>query len=84
MARRRWRGYAGSEVDHFATFCREHLIQSEDRWEGKPLVLEPWQRRMMAPVQIARGVPVTQVAAQLGHSRKSLTLDVYSHVLMGD
>jgi hypothetical protein len=43
-----WRSYAaGSEVDHFATFCREHLIQSEDRWEGKPLVLEPWQRRMM-------------------------------------
>jgi phage terminase large subunit-like protein len=43
-----WRQYAaGSELDHFATFCREHLIQSEDRWEGKPLVLEPWQRRMM-------------------------------------
>jgi phage terminase large subunit-like protein len=43
-----WRGYAaGSEVDHFATFCRQHLIQSEDRWEGKPLVLETWQRRMM-------------------------------------
>ena len=43
-----WRRYAaGSEVDHFAKFCKEHLVQSEDRWEGKPLVLEPWQRRMM-------------------------------------
>ena len=43
-----WRQYAaGSEVDHFAIFCREHLIQSEDRWEGKPLVLELWQRRML-------------------------------------
>jgi hypothetical protein len=43
-----WRSYAaGSELDHFAKFCREHLIQSEDRWEGKPLVLEPWQRKMM-------------------------------------
>lgn len=43
-----WRSYAaGSEVDHFAKFCREHLVQSEDRWEGKQLVLEPWQRRMM-------------------------------------
>jgi integrase len=41
-------------------------------------------RHRYASVQIARGVPVTQVAAQLGHSRKSLTLDTYSHVLMGD
>jgi hypothetical protein len=32
--------------------------------------------------QIGRGVPVTDVAAQLGHSRKSLTLDTYSHVLV--
>jgi hypothetical protein len=29
-----------------------------------------------------RGVPVTQVAAPLGHSRKSQTLDTYSHVLI--
>ena len=42
-----WRDYAaGSEVRHFADFCKTHLIQSEDRWEGKPLVLERWQRRM--------------------------------------
>jgi len=38
----RWRAYAaGSEVDHVATFCREHLIQSEDRWEGESVKLEP-------------------------------------------
>ena len=43
---KRWLAYAaGSEVDHFAKFCREHLTQSEDRWEGQPLKLEPWQRR---------------------------------------
>jgi hypothetical protein len=31
----RWRCYAaGSEIEHFAKFCRGHLIQSEDRWEG--------------------------------------------------
>jgi len=43
-----WKGYAaGSEVAHFADFCREHLVQSEDRWEGRPLVLEAWQRRML-------------------------------------
>lgn len=38
-------------------------------------------RPRYASVQIDRGVSVTQVAAQLGHSRKSLTLDTYSHVL---
>jgi hypothetical protein len=43
-----WREYAvGSEVAHFAKFCEQHLVQSEDRWEGHPLRLEAWQRRMM-------------------------------------
>lgn len=43
-----WREYAvGSEVSHFAKFCEEHLEQSEDRWEGRPLKLEAWQKRMM-------------------------------------
>jgi integrase len=41
-------------------------------------------RRRYASVQIARGVPVTMVAAQLGHTRNSLTLDVYSHVLIDE
>jgi integrase len=41
-------------------------------------------RHRYASVQIGRGVPVTQVAAQLGHSRNSLTLDVYSHVLLDE
>ena len=26
--------------------------------------------------------PVTELAAQLGHAKKSLTLDTYSHVLV--
>jgi integrase len=39
-------------------------------------------RHRYASVQIARGVLVTNVAAQLGHSRNSMTLDVYSHVLL--
>jgi integrase len=39
-------------------------------------------RHRYASVKIAEGVPVTTVAAQLGHSRKSLTLDTYSHVLV--
>jgi integrase len=41
-------------------------------------------RHRYASVQIGRGVPVTAVAAQLGHSKKSLTLDTYSHVLTDD
>jgi len=39
-------------------------------------------RHRYASVQIGRGVPVTQVAAQLGHAKKSLTLDTYSHVMV--
>lgn len=31
-------------ADHFSAFC-ETLTQSDDRWEGQPLKLEPWQRR---------------------------------------
>src|SRR5204862_5799264 len=41
-------------------------------------------RHRYASVKIADGVPVTTVAAQLGHSRKSLTLDTYSHVLLDE
>lgn len=41
-------------------------------------------RHRYASVKIAEGVPVTQLAAQLGHSKKSLTLDVYSHVLIDE
>jgi integrase len=39
-------------------------------------------RHRYASVKIREGVPVTQLAAQLGHSKKSLTFDVYSHVLL--
>jgi phage terminase large subunit-like protein len=31
-------------ASHFAEFCAS-LTQSEDRWEGEPFTLEPWQRR---------------------------------------
>ena len=41
-------------------------------------------RHRFASVMVAQGVPLPQVAAALGHSRKSLTLDVYSHVLMDE
>jgi integrase len=41
-------------------------------------------RHRYASVKIAEGVPVTDLAAQLGHARTSLTLDTYSHVLLED
>jgi phage terminase large subunit-like protein len=43
------RGYAaGTELDHFVWWARTFLVQSQDRWAGRPLQLEPWQRRVMA------------------------------------
>ena len=41
-------------------------------------------RHRYASVKIAEGVPVTDLAAHLGHTRKSMTLDTYSHVLLGE
>ena len=39
-------------------------------------------RHRYASLKLREGVPVTDLAAQLGHSKKSLTLDTYSHVLI--
>jgi integrase len=41
-------------------------------------------RHRYASVKVREGVPVTDLAAQLGHARKSMTLDTYSHVLLND
>ncbi|HEX3331848.1 MAG TPA: site-specific integrase [Gaiellales bacterium] len=41
-------------------------------------------RHRYASVMVARGVPPPNVSAALGHSRKSLTLDTYSHVLIDE
>jgi integrase len=41
-------------------------------------------RHRYASVKIAEGVPVTDLAAQLGHAKKSMTLDTYSHVLIDE
>ena len=41
----RWEDYAeATRGDHFAWWAAEHCFQSADRFEGMPLVLEPWQR----------------------------------------
>ena len=39
-------------------------------------------RHRFASVKVREGVPVTELAAHLGHARKSLTLDTYAHVLI--
>jgi integrase len=39
-------------------------------------------RHRYASVKIGEGVPVTDLAAQLGHAKKSMTLDTYSHLLL--
>jgi hypothetical protein len=31
---------------------------------------------------VREGVPVTELAEQLGHAKKSMTLDFYAHVLV--
>lgn len=39
---------ADSDLEDFRSFCAEYLIQSKDRWAGKPLILEPFQCELMA------------------------------------
>ena len=39
-------------------------------------------RHRFISVKLREGVPVTEIAAHVGHSRTSLTLDTYAHVLV--
>jgi len=41
-------------------------------------------RHLSASVLIAKGIPLPAVSARLGHSKVSITLDVYSHVVGGE
>jgi integrase len=41
-------------------------------------------RHRYISVKIREGIPVTEIAAHVGHTRKSLTLDTYSHVLVDE
>lgn len=36
-----------SDLEDFRSFCAEYLIQSKDRWAGKPLLLEQFQDELM-------------------------------------
>jgi integrase len=41
-------------------------------------------RHRFISLKIREGVPITEISAHVGHARKSLTLDVYSHVLIDE
>jgi integrase len=41
-------------------------------------------RHRWASLKVKQGVPITEIAAHLGHSQHSMSLDVYSHVLLDD
>ncbi|HEY0389909.1 MAG TPA: site-specific integrase [Gaiellales bacterium] len=41
-------------------------------------------RHRWISLQVKRGVPITEIAAHVGHSRSSITLDTYAHVLLGE
>jgi integrase len=41
-------------------------------------------RHRWISLQVKRGVPITEISAHVGHSRSSLTLDTYSHVMLDD
>jgi integrase len=41
-------------------------------------------RHRYISVKVSEGVPITNIAARVGHSRKSLTLDTYAHVLIDE
>ena len=41
-------------------------------------------RHRYISLQIARGVPVTAVAAHVGHARQSIARDIYAHVLLDE
>ncbi len=71
-------------MDHYApgamlrrTLIRAGLVDAD----GKPLVSRCGLRHTAASLMLSRGVPLTDVAAQLRHADPSITAKVYSHSL---
>jgi hypothetical protein len=61
-----WERYAdATQAEHFAWWCREHCVQSIDIFDGQPLVLEPWQLRIMgeALAELGEGEAYWRVVA---------------------
>ena len=51
------------------------------RAEGLPHMHPHDLRHAYASRLVAEGVPITEVAALMGHARRSMTLDTYAHVV---
>jgi integrase len=68
--------------------CTVHVLRNTmDRAckaAGLPLYSPHDLRHRYISVKMREGVPVTDVAAQVGHAKKSLTFDTYSHVLIDE
>jgi integrase len=52
--------------------------------DGRPRLNPHALRHRYASRLVAQGLPITIVRERLGHARASMTLDVYSHVLIDD
>jgi hypothetical protein len=70
--------FVGFSPRHSRTRCGELA-----RRRGSPTTTRTTSDTAM-PRSRSRRVPITNIAAQVGHSNKSLTLDTYSHVLLDD
>lgn len=71
-----WRKYAHATAgEHFAWFCETYCVQSIDRWDGKPLKLEDWQREFFDELLTvdADGHPYWRTAALIMPRKNSKT-----------
>jgi phage terminase large subunit-like protein len=74
---------AGSEVDHFARFCADQLVQSVDRWSGHPLELYPAQLEFFneALSYDEHGLPIWQSVVQVVGRKKGKTHALAAYAL---
>jgi integrase len=68
----------------FSPDVAKNIMARASRAAGIPHFHPHDLRHRYASVKIRDGVPVTDLSAQLGHAKKSLTFDVYSHVLLDE
>lgn len=73
---------AGTRAADFAWWCGRHLVQSVDRFAGKPLVLEDWQNRFFCEGLAVdeQGLPYWQMVLLVVARKngKSAMLSAYS------
>jgi len=65
-----------------STVCRALFVTCKRL--GVPALSPHGLRHLSASLLLSHGMPVTAVSARLGHSKVSVTLDVYSHLVGGE